>query len=185
MLVPTEEVAPTVAEPSPGENIATKPLKKRSASKNSLRISSVLQDEEKNDSSDPETPESTDHLPADDFSQEKLEQFWQQYLQQLREKDLHTYTAIHRYKINRLDDHQIELVYGSVISKTEFEVYVPDFLAQLKRHLNNFHLRLQWKLEVQTTKIEVETKRTIFEKLAQQNPALRTLDELFQLDFNT
>lgn len=126
---------------------------------------------------------STD-LPKDNFTNEHLLSEWDSFLSDIQMKDKLIHFAIHKFKINKLNETQIQIVYPSASAKTEFEKVSGQFLNQLKQKLNNHHISFDFHMDVKNFKVEVKTKKKVFEDFCKINPLLGELNEYFKFDLN-
>lgn len=94
-----------------------------------------------------------------------------------------TYNAINGFKLVKKDENIIEVQYPSDTAKVEFDRVSGEFFNHFRRKVNNFSIEIEYKKD-EKLKVEVVTKRSIFEKMIEKNPLLKDLDDLLKFDLN-
>lgn len=122
-------------------------------------------------------------LPSNHFTETDLQEIWKAFLNDLQERDMIIYSAIHAFKMRKKDEDTIEVTYPSDSAKTEFEQIRAEFFNHFMHKVNHFNIEVQYVKDV-TLKKEVVTKRNIFDKFVEINPLLRDLDDIFKFDFS-
>lgn len=101
----------------------------------------------------------------------------------MREKDIVLYNAISGFKLGKWDEDTIRINYSSETAKAEFEKVQGEFFNHFKHKVNNFTIQVEYVMD-KALKKEIITKRKIFEMMAEKNPVLWELDDLFKFDFS-
>lgn len=94
-----------------------------------------------------------------------------------------TYNAINGFRLVKKDENIIEVQYPSDTAKVEFDRVSGEFFNHFRRKVNNFSIEIEYKKD-EKLKVEVLTKRSIFEKMVEKNPLLKDLDDLLKFDLN-
>lgn len=103
---------------------------------------------------------------------------------QLRTKDPFVYNAIKTFKLTKVDEKIIRISYPSDSAKTEFDKISGEFFNHFKRKVNNYTITFEYQKDHENLKIEVVTKKKIFEKFIEINPLLKDLDDLMKFDLS-
>lgn len=94
-----------------------------------------------------------------------------------------SFYAVNTLKLTKSDENEVKILYPSDSAKTEFEKIQEDFFNHFKKKVNNYKIEIVYKNDIGLKK-EIPTKRKIFNKFAEINPALRDLEELFKFDLD-
>ncbi|WP_228444855.1 hypothetical protein [Chryseobacterium echinoideorum] len=161
----------------------SKPLSKTTIS-SGFSINSFLNKEEKT-----ENTEVTDHtvsekLPEHHFTETDLQNEWNTLLKNLRLKDPVVFNAIKAFKLTKIEEKVILISYPSDSAKNEFDKISIEFFNHFKHKVNNHSIDFQFKKDHENLKIEVVTKKKIFEKFVEMNPLLKDLDDLMRFDLS-
>ncbi|WP_291937381.1 hypothetical protein [Chryseobacterium sp.] len=175
-----QSVAPTESMQEIAVQKANKPLS-RPGTSSGFSINSFLNKEEK------QTPEEevtvkTDHLPQSHFTDTDLQMEWNLMLKQLQRKDSFVFNAIKTFKLVKEEENRIKVLYPSDSAKVEFDKISGEFFNHFRRKVHNHSIEVDYLRDVENLKIEVVTKRKIFEKLVEKNPILKDLDDLMKFD---
>ena len=122
-------------------------------------------------------------LPNNHFTETDLHNEWSKFLEDIRKKDIVLYSAINGFRFSKLDEDTILVNYPSDTAKSEFEKVQGDFFNHFKRKVNHHTIKIDYRMDV-GLKMEIVTKRSLFEKMAEKNPVLRDLDDLLKFDFS-
>lgn len=144
-------------------------------------ISSFLNQEEKQENVE-QVVAKADHLPENHFTETDLQTEWTIFLNQLKQKDIFVFNAIKTFTLKKLDEKTIEVAYPSDSAKSEFDKLSPEFFNHFKHKVNNQILKFVYRKDHENLKIEVMTKKKMFEKMAEKNPLLKDLDDLLKFD---
>lgn len=124
-----------------------------------------------------------ENLPTKHFTQTDIDSHWKEFLEKLQEKDKITFNAVSGFRLQKTDENTITVQYASETSKSEFDKVQADFLNHFRFSVHHHKVELNF-VRNKSLKREVITRRTLFDKMAQENPALRELDQAFKLDLN-
>lgn len=158
----------------------TKPLTKQVVS-SGFSISAFLNKEETVVEEDT-VVEKTENLPQNHFTETDLQAEWSLLLKQLQRKDTFVFNAIKTFKLLKSGENQITVLFPSDSAKVEFDKVSREFFNHFKTKVHNFSIEIIYKRDTENLKIEVMTKRKIFEKFAEKNPLLKDLDDLMRFD---
>lgn len=123
-------------------------------------------------------------LPNNHFTDTDLHTEWKKFLEEIEKKDIVIHQAINSFKLQKVEEDTIKILYPSDTAKAEFDKVSVDFFNAFKHKVNHNRIRIEYKMDFVNLKKEIITKRSIFEKFAQINPVLRDLDDLLKFDFN-
>lgn len=126
--------------------------------------------------------EKTESLPQNHFTETDLQAEWNLMLKQLQRKDTLVFNAIKTFKLQKSEENQITVLFPSDSAKAEFDKVSREFFNHFKTKVHNFSIEIVYKRDTENLKIEVMTKRKIFEKFAEKNPLLKDLDDLMRFD---
>ncbi|WP_228451813.1 hypothetical protein [Chryseobacterium sp. SN22] len=129
-----------------------------------------------------EVAEKTESLPQNHFTETDLQAEWNLLLKQLQKKDTFVFNAIKTFKLLKSGENQITVLFPSDSAKSEFDKVSREFFNHFKTKVHNFSIGVVYKRDIENLKIEVMTKRKIFEKFAEKNPLLKDLDDLMRFD---
>jgi len=105
-------------------------------------------------------------------------------LKGFRTKDPVLFNAIKGFKLAKIDEKTIQVSYPSDSAKAEFDKISGEFFNHFKRKVNNYAIDFNYKKDHENLKIEVVTKKKIFEKFVEINPLLKDLDDLMKFDLS-
>ncbi|WP_431609366.1 hypothetical protein [Chryseobacterium sp. 'Rf worker isolate 10'] len=173
--------------PAALEKVETAPLTKtskplsRPGISSGFSINSFLTKEDK-----VETAENVvlknENLPQNHFTDTDLQMEWKIMLKQLQIKDNFVFNAVKTFKLEKAEEHKIKVLFPSDSAKVEFDKISGEFFNHFKRKIQNHIIEVEYVRDVENLKIEVVTKRKIFEKLIEKNPLLKDLDDLMKFD---
>ncbi|CAM3175895.1 hypothetical protein CHFL109739_20415 [Chryseobacterium flavum] len=123
-----------------------------------------------------------DNLPQNHFTDTDLQVEWNLMLKQLQRKDGFVFNAVKTFKLIKAEENKIKVLYPSDSAKAEFDKISGDFFNHFKRKVHNHIIEIEYQRDVENLKIEVMTKRKIFEKYIEKNPLLKDLDDLMKFD---
>ena len=161
----------------------SQPIAARQKTSNGLSIFATLNHKEEVKKEDNQLTVSQENLPKNHFTDTDLQATWNLFIKNLQVKDVFTYNAINGFKLVKKDENIIEVVYPSDTAKVEFDRVSGDFFNHFKRKVNNHIIEVEYRKD-EKLKVEVVTKKTIFEKFVQKNPLLKDLDELMRFDLS-
>jgi DNA polymerase-3 subunit gamma/tau len=159
----------------------SKPLSRPGIS-SGFSINSFLSKEEKSEIEEEKVVVKTESLPKNHFTETDLQVEWNLLLKQLQRKDTFIFNAIKTFKITKSGENQITVLFPSDSAKVEFDKVSREFFNHFKTKVHNHSIEVEYKRDVENLKIEVMTKRKVFEKFIEKNPLLKDLDDLMRFD---
>jgi hypothetical protein len=123
-----------------------------------------------------------ENLPQSHFTETDLQTEWNVFLKQLQKKNTIVFNAVKTFKMIKSGENQITVLFPSDSAKAEFDKVSREFFNHFKTKVHNFSIEILYKRDMENLKIEVMTKRKIFEKFAEKNPLLKDLDDLMKFD---
>lgn len=191
--VPTRH-QPSVAKPSVPTNTTTPaPPVKKKESMASQPDTVKMKDIDKEFTSTlsikkPVKKEQDAHGVADDpqryetatiFTQSDLSLVWDEFAEKLRNDSPHLYSTLRKCPPKLLPEWQIEFTLDNKILEDELNLKKGELMDFLCARLNNYKIQLFIKIAENQKEIRPYTDKEKFDKMAEKNPALRTLrDEL-------
>jgi len=136
---------------------------------------------EKKTNSDEE--EDLSNKPVDEFSDEKLKKAWREMTEGLK-VDKNLYFTLKRNKPVKKDDKLIEFTVDNKIQKKELEDRKLDIMPVVKEKLNNYHVLLDVKVVEQIKQTKAYLPQEKFKKMAEKNPALKSLKDKLNLEID-
>nr|WP_306592609.1 hypothetical protein [Chryseobacterium sp. WG14] len=103
-------------------------------------------------------------------------------LKQLQRKDGFIFNAVKTFKLVKEEENKIKVLYPSDSAKVEFDKISGEFFNHFRSKVHNHSIVVEYQRDVENLKIEVVTKRKIFEKFIEKNPLLKDLDDLMKFD---
>jgi hypothetical protein len=158
----------------------SKPLSKPGIS-SGFSINSFLNKEEKIEEEEVVAVK-TENLPKNHFTDTDLQSEWNLLLKQVQRKDGFVFNAIKSFKLVKSAENQITVLFPSDSAKVEFDKVSREFFNHFRTKVHNHSIEVLYKRDVENLKIEVMTKRKIFEKFIEKNPLLKDLDDLMRFD---
>lgn len=157
-----------------------KPLSRQGIS-SGFSINSFLNKEEK------EVKEETvavkaENLPKNHFTETDLQMEWNLMLKQLQTKNTFIFNAVKTFKLVKAGENVIRVLYPSDSAKVEFDKIAGEFFNHFRTKVHNHAIEIDYQRDFDNLKIEVMTKRKIFEKFMERNPLLKDLDDLMKFD---
>ncbi len=124
-----------------------------------------------------------EQLPEDAFTQEQLNELWQQYQAkktQQREQNLASLFQLNSPVL--LDDFRIEYTVPSPLNKVELEREFVHFLPYLRKCLNNYALQINVLVKESEEKNYIYTPEEKYNRLREINPHIDDLRKELDLD---
>lgn len=176
------EQEPAVSQTVQVASIAktTKPLSKPGIS-SGFSINSFLNKEDKEEAAE-DVVVRTENLPQNHFTDTDLQMEWKIMLKQLQVKNNFVFNAVKTFKLVKAEEHKIKVLFPSDSAKVEFDKISGEFFNHFKRKVQNHIIEVEYVRDVENLKIEVVTKRKMFEKFIEKNPLLKDLDDLMKFD---
>ncbi len=123
-----------------------------------------------------------EQLPTEAFTQESLQQVWQQYIAQRIAKGEKIIASVLEADIPKLEGAIIHLTYPNETMKVELERNQGKLLAYLRNQLNNHDIQLDITVNEEEQRKYAYTPQEKYEKLKEQNPQLDLLKKTFDLE---
>lgn len=164
----------------------SKPLSKQNVS-SGFSINSFLNNKEDKVEKEDENNHlatKTEDLPQNHFTETDLQMEWNLLLKQMKSKNPFVFNAIKPFKLGKIDEHNILVSYPSDSAKVEFDKISGEFFNHFKRKVHNYSIEIEYKRDFESLKIEVVTKKNIFEKFVEKNPLLKDLDDFMKFDLS-
>lgn len=184
---PEQKETKTEQPPAALENVQAAPVTKtskplsRPGISSGFSINSFLNKEDKVEEAE-NTAVKTENLPQNHFTDTDLQMEWKIMLKQLQVKDNFVFNAVKTFKLEKAEEHKIRVLFPSDSAKVEFDKISGEFFNHFKRKIQNYIIEIEYVRDVENLKIEVVTKRKMFEKFIEKNPLLKDLDDLMKFD---
>lgn len=179
IMEPIETVSEPEKEYQPPKKIQIGNLEKRVSG---LSLSSIKIKKEHENTKAPEI--SHEDLPKDPFSEESMQQHWDDFVHQLESQGRKILASNFQTDVPKLKNEEvicIELPNGTMKKEIEREQNL--MLDYLKQKLNNYSITLQITVNEEVAKKFAFTPAEKYEKLREKNPAIDLLRKEFDLDF--
>ncbi|MDN5395367.1 MAG: hypothetical protein L0G39_22135 [Chryseobacterium sp.] len=124
----------------------------------------------------------TESLPKNHFTETDLQMEWNLMLKQLQKRSSFIFNAVKAFKLVKSGENTIKVLYPSDSAKVEFDKIAGEFFNHFKTKVHNHSIEVDYQRDFDSLKIEVVTKRKIFEKFIEKNPVLKDLDDLMKFD---
>ncbi|WP_228448065.1 MULTISPECIES: hypothetical protein [unclassified Chryseobacterium] len=158
----------------------SKPLSRPGVS-SGFSINSFLNKEEKTEVAE-DVVVRADNLPKNHFTDTDLQVEWKIVLKQLQIKNNFVFNAVKTFKLEKKEENKIKVLFPSDSAKVEFDKISGEFFNHFRRKVQNYSIEVEYVRDVENLKIEVVTKRKIYEKFIEKNPLLKDLDDLMKFD---
>lgn len=158
----------------------TKPLSRQGVS-SGFSINSFLTKEE-NEIKEETVVVKKENLPQNHFTDTDLQMEWNLMLKQLQKRNGFIFNAIKAFKLIKSGENTIKVLYPSDSAKVEFDKIAGEFFNHFKTKVHNHAISIDYQRDFDNLKIEVMTKRKMFEKFIEKNPLLKDLDDLMKFD---
>lgn len=122
-------------------------------------------------------------LPTNHFSQSDVDTHWNTFLLQIKKKDNLIYNAIAGFRLVKTGEDTIIVHHASQTARSEFERIQVDFFGPFKKLVNHHKIKVEYQRDKKLKK-EIVTKRSLFEKMASENPVLKEMDAYFKFDLS-
>jgi DNA polymerase-3 subunit gamma/tau len=138
---------------------------------------------ETKESDAPEMPGDDERMAiATPFTQEQLVLLWDEFADSLRTTSPHLYSTLKGQRPVLMEDFRIEFGIDNKLLEDELNLRKTELMEFLRTKLNNFQIRLQTRIAESARDLKPYTDKEKFEKMAEKNPALRTLKEQLDLE---
>ncbi|BAP31266.1 uncharacterized protein CHSO_2229 [Chryseobacterium sp. StRB126] len=158
----------------------SKPLSRPGVS-SGFSINSFLNKEEKTEVAE-DVVVRADNLPKNHFTDTDLQAEWKIMLKQLQIKNNFVFNAVKTFKLEKTEESKIKVLFPSDSAKVEFDKISGEFFNHFRRKVQNYSIEVEYVRDIENLKIEVVTKRKIYEKFIEKNPILKDLDDLMKFD---
>ena len=148
-----------------------------------ISIKQITEAEEKKNGEESMVLAGMADIVAEPFSQEKLEEMWNEYMEIISARHPSFSSALSKYLPQLKDNYLIEITTDNAIAAKSSE-NLKNLIGYLKEKLNNH--RIHYKMII-TKNIESKTPYTDKEKydvMVKKNPALKDLKEKFDLEID-
>lgn len=183
--VKKEEPAQTASGPEePAVAEETKPIAKvKRRSRSGISISEALEDEVTDDSNEKDDERQDQNLPKDDFTEIQLENYWQEYLLQIKEAGRkRIYSSLSNKKLLLKEGFTVELELDNDIQVDFFNEERTEILLFLRNKLNNFSIQFETRKSAETKSLEPYTSQEKYEYMVKKNPMLKKFRDKLDLD---
>lgn len=171
---------PEKAAPPAKPSASSRPKRKRHSG---FSISNALKEDVQEEKNTEEDRQAEQNLPRDDFDETQLENYWGEYLQQIKEAGRkRIYSSLSNKKLHLKEDHKVELVLDNDIQVDFFNEEKTEILTFLRTSLNNFHIQFETRKAVSTKTLEPYTPQEKYEYMVKKNPLLKAFRERLDLD---
>jgi len=123
-----------------------------------------------------------ENLPKEDFTEEALIAFWNQYVSELQNNGKHNLASILSIDTPKVMGATIHLEFPNATNKVEVERQQYELLGFLRKSLNNFSIDLSITVNEEKEKQYAYSPLEKFEKLKAKNPNIDILRKTFDLD---
>lgn len=148
-----------------------------------ISINEALNNQEAAEDIDDEKEEVDLNLPKDDFADTQLENFWQEYLQQIKEAGgKRVYSSLSNKKLKLKEDFVVELELDNDIQVDFFNEEKTEILLFLRNKLNNFSIKFETVKSAITKTLEPYTAQEKYEYMVKKNPLLKEFRDKLDLD---
>ncbi|WP_124981293.1 DNA polymerase III subunit gamma/tau [Nonlabens xiamenensis] len=124
-----------------------------------------------------------DKLPEEDFTQERLHEVWQQYIEHLKARGELILASILNADQPQLKGRKLCLKFPNESMKVTLEQSQGQVMEYIKRELRNYSIEFDILVDQTVTKKYVYTDQDKYSKLVEKNPAVDLLRRTFDLDF--
>ncbi len=180
--VPRKEPSKPVVrseQPAPSAPKAPSPARPASPAPGTISIKGPKKESEVKK----ETEEDLSGKPADKFDEDQLVKAWNQMAEQFR-ADKNFYFTLKRNKPVIRKEANLEFAVDNKIQKKEIDDRKMDIMPRLKETLNNYHLHLEVVVNEQEAQTRAYLPQEKFKKMAEKNPALKTLKDKLNLEID-
>ena len=130
-----------------------------------------------------EPAEDLSALPQEDFTAVQLENFWHEYLRQIKEAGRkRIYSSLSNKELHLKDDYTVVLELDNDIQVDFFNEEKTEILSYLRQKLNNYRIKFETRKAASTKTLEPYTPQEKYEYLVRKNPLLKTFRDRLDLD---
>lgn len=162
------------------EIVNTQQLKNLNLGTTSINLSDE-DDNEKKKSNGVKSPEN--NLQANAFTQEMLDECWQEYLQSLESENISLFATLKKNKALLGKDFTIKITLDNDTQQDEVEFKEGKLIGFLRQQLNNYKITIDFKVERNTVTEQKPYKPTEkYQHMVQMNPNLAKFKEQLDLE---
>lgn len=178
-------------EEKPAENVVSEPPPayepKKIRKRQSFSINSILSGEEtkKENSEEEEADESAidNSLPKDEFTQNQLQNLWQEYLNNLKKEGRsRVYNGLNQSPLIMAENYTIIIELHSETQMACFKEEKREIIKYLRLKLNNFALLFEVKMVKSNVQLEPYSPHEKYEYMVKKNPYLKEFRKRMNLD---
>ena len=122
--------------------------------------------------------------PTSDFTNEQFEKLWINFAQQFQKESPDFYIILTSRMPIIKDNYNIELTIDNVVQEKEVNEKKMDLLTYLRTELNNFDIQITTVINKNINNVKAFTPQEKFKKMAEKNPAIKTLKDKFDLEID-
>ncbi len=126
--------------------------------------------------------ESENSKAENPFTQADLILHWDEFAETLKSGSPHLHSTLKNFRPQLSEDWEIEFTLDNKVLEDELFQKKADLMEFLRTRLNNHKIRLKTKIADVQRDLKPYTDKEKFEKMAEKNPALRTLREELDLE---
>jgi len=129
------------------------------------------------------TSDSESHYEiATPFTQEQLLEFWDEFAEKLRQDSPHLHSILKKNRPLLSEEFRILFDIDNKLLEQELNQHKTELLTLLRSRLNNHRISLQTRVIENQKDLKPYTDKEKFERMAEKNPALRSLREQLDLE---
>jgi DNA polymerase III subunit gamma/tau len=121
--------------------------------------------------------------PAEDYTQEQLEEAWQAVTDKYK-ADKNLLITFTKHKPSKASDNLIDFIVDNKIQKKELEDRLTDFLPLIRQSLNNFMIQMNIIVTEQPPGNKAYTPQEKFAQMAEKNPELKAMKDQLGLEID-
>ena len=125
-----------------------------------------------------------DSLPKDQFSQEKLQEIWNQRVNLLFEGKPGLLSSLTKHAPKLKEEHTIELTLDGAHQLEQLQETRSTLVEAIRKDLNNFSVQLETPVKEVITVKKAYTPKEIYQSMAEENPHLEELRKQLDLDLD-
>lgn len=180
---PTKEEDSSKPEPvePPAASVPQSPARRKG--RTGLSITEALQEDIPAKEEKQEAEEVNQNLPSDSFDATQLDNYWQEYLNQIKEAGRkRIYSSLSNKQLHLGEEFTVELVLDNDIQVDFFNEEKADILNFLRSKLNNYQLQFVTRKAASTKTLDPYTPQEKYEYMVKKNPMLKAFRERLDLD---
>jgi DNA polymerase-3 subunit gamma/tau len=127
-------------------------------------------------------PDDDRYQSATPFTQEQLTLLWDEFAETLKMDSPHVYSTLKGQRPVLAEGFVIEFGIDNIVLEEELNLKKTDLMEFLRSGLGNYQIQLQTRITESQKDLKPYTDKEKFERMAEKNPALRTLREELDLE---